>query len=178
MIAFFSGGAKNGKSTLAQTLAKRLAGEGPLYYAATMIPHDDEDLARIARHLQEREGWGFTTLDCGNRVTKRIIDKKINGTFLFDSVTALLANEMFPPAGPDLAAPERVKGELLALADWAENIVFVSDFIFADARRYDALTQAYRAGLAAADRALCARADLVFEVCAGQTWIHKGAMPE
>ena len=178
MIAFFSGGAKNGKSTLAQSLAKRLAGEGPLYYAATMIPHDDEDLVRIARHLQEREGWGFTTLDCGNRVTKRIIDKKINGTFLFDSVTALLANEMFPPAGPDLAAPERVKEELLALADWAENIVFVSDFIFADAGRYDGLTQAYRAGLAAADRALCARADLVVEVCAGQTWIHKGAMPE
>lgn len=178
MIAFFSGGAKNGKSTLAQTLAKRLAGEGPLYYAATMIPRDDEDLARIARHLREREGWGFTTLDCGNRVTKRIIDKKINGTFLFDSVTALLANEMFPPAGPDLAAPERVKEDLLALADWAENIVFVSDFIFADAGRYDGLTQAYRAGLAAADRALCARADLVAEVCAGQTWIHKGAMPE
>lgn len=178
MIAFFSGGAKNGKSTLAQSLAKRLAGEGPLYYSATMIPHDDEDLARIARHLREREGWGFTTLDCGNRVTKRIIDKKINGTFLFDSVTALLANEMFPPAGPDLAAPERVKEDLLTLADWAENIVFVSDFIFADAGRYDGLTQAYRAGLAAADRALCARADLVVEVCAGQTWIHKGAMPE
>ena len=178
MIAFFSGGAKNGKSTMAQSLAKRLAGEGPLYYVATMIPHDDEDLARIARHLREREGWGFTTLDCGNRVTKRIIDKKINGTFLFDSVTALLANEMFPPAGPDLAAPERVKEDLLTLADWAENIVFVSDFIFADAGRYDGLTQAYRAGLAAADRALCARADLVVEVCAGQTWIHKGAMPE
>lgn len=178
MIAFFSGGAKNGKSTMAQSLAKRLAGEGPLYYVATMIPHDDEDLARIARHLREREGWGFTTLDCGNCVTKRIIDKKINGTFLFDSVTALLANEMFPPAGPDLAAPERVKEDLLTLADWAENIVFVSDFIFADAGRYDAFTQAYRAGLAAADRALCARADLVVEVCAGQTWVHKGAMPE
>ncbi len=178
MTVFLSGGCKNGKSTLAEQIAVHLSRPGRLYYLATMIPHDDEDLARIARHLREREGWGFTTLDCGNRVTKRIIDKKINGTFLFDSVTALLANEMFPPAGPDLAAPERVKEDLLTLADWAENIVFVSDFIFADAGRYDALTQAYRAGLAAADRALCARADLVVEVCAGQTWIHKGAMPE
>ena len=178
MRLLFIGGCKSGKSSTAQRIAKLLGKNAPLYYWATMEPHDDEDLARIARHLREREGWGFTTLDCGNRVTKRIIDKKINGTFLFDSVTALLANEMFPPAGPDLAAPERVKEDLLTLADWAENIVFVSDFIFADAGRYDAFTQAYRAGLAAADRALCARADLVVEVCAGQTWVHKGAMPE
>lgn len=35
------------------------------------------------------------------------------GVFLLDSVTALLANEMFPPDGPpDLCAGERVKADL------------------------------------------------------------------
>ena len=51
MTIFLSGGCKNGKSTLAQHAAKKLAGDGPLYYIATMIPHDEEDRARIRRHL-------------------------------------------------------------------------------------------------------------------------------
>ena len=41
MTVFLSGGAKNGKSTLAQALAVKLSGEGKRYYVATMIPTDD-----------------------------------------------------------------------------------------------------------------------------------------
>ena len=40
----------------------------PLYYLATMIPVDDEDRARIARHLSEREGWGFETIEQGRNI--------------------------------------------------------------------------------------------------------------
>ena len=178
MTVFLSGGAKNGKSTLAQHLTRALAGGGPMYYVATMIPHDAEDDARIVRHLQEREGWGFTTLECGKEITKSIINKNINGAFLFDSVTALLANEMFPGPEPDLGAPERVKKDLLALADHAQNIVFVSDFIYSDAAHYDELTQAYRKGLAQADRALAARCDCVAELCGGNIIVHKGVLPK
>ena len=62
MNVFISGGAKNGKSMFAQRAAKEMAEEkgARLYYVATMIPHDEEDEARIARHIREREGWGFT----------------------------------------------------------------------------------------------------------------------
>ena len=178
MTIFLSGGAKNGKSTLAQHLTRVLAKGGPMYYVATMIPHDAEDDARIARHLQEREGWGFSTLECGKDITKSIIDKNINGSFLFDSVTALLANEMFPGIDPDLTAPQRVKADLLALADHAENVVFVSDFIYSDAAHYDDLTQAYRKGLADADRALAVRCDCVAELCGGNITVHKGVLPQ
>lgn len=38
-------------------------GEGRLFYAATMIPGDEEDRQRIRRHLEAREGWGFHTLE-------------------------------------------------------------------------------------------------------------------
>ena len=86
MTVFLSGGAKNGKSTLAQTVTKTLAKGGAMYYVATMIPHDSEDDARIARHLQERDGWGFATLECGKQVKKVIADGNIQGAFLFDSV--------------------------------------------------------------------------------------------
>ena len=43
MNVFISGGCKNGKSFYAQRLARRQADEtgSPLYYIATMIPHDE-----------------------------------------------------------------------------------------------------------------------------------------
>lgn len=53
MTIFLSGGAKNGKSTLAQELAVKLSGAGKRYYVATMIPTDEEDLARIRRHVAD-----------------------------------------------------------------------------------------------------------------------------
>ena len=177
MTVFLSGGAKNGKSTLAQTVTKTLAKGGAMYYVATMIPHDSEDDARIARHLQERDGWGFATLECGKQVKKVIVDGNIQGAFLFDSVTAVLANEMFPGPEPDLSAPARVKQDLLALAEHCDNIVFVSDFLYADEGRYDELTEAYRKGLADIDRALAARCDCVAELCGGNIIVHKGVLP-
>ena len=52
MNYFLSGGAKNGKSSLAQDIV--CAQPGPRYYLATMIPHDDEDLLRIRRQRHRR----------------------------------------------------------------------------------------------------------------------------
>ena len=107
MNIFISCGCKNGKSYPAQELARDMAEElnVPLYYLATMIPVDDEDRARIQRHLREREGWGFETIEQGRNCCDCLkpgaltadgkpVDPK--GVFLFDSVTALLSNEMFP----------------------------------------------------------------------------------
>lgn len=53
------GGSKSGKSGLAQRLCVRLAAGAPMIYWATMEPVDGEDRARIARHLDERAGWGL-----------------------------------------------------------------------------------------------------------------------
>ena len=65
MTVFLSGGCKNGKSALAQTLAVRLADGGPLWYVATMIPRDAEDWNRIRAHVENRKGLGFRTLEAG-----------------------------------------------------------------------------------------------------------------
>ena len=67
MTIFLSGGAKNGKSTLAQELAVKLSGAGKRYYVATMIPTDEEDLARIRRHIADRDGLGFETIECSKK---------------------------------------------------------------------------------------------------------------
>ena len=175
MSTFISGGAKNGKSFYAQRLAK--ARGTPLYYIATMIPHDGEDDARVARHRAEREGWGFETLECGRDILSCLDRADPGGSFLLDSVTALLSNEMFAPEGVDLSAGERVAEELTEFVRRAPKAVLVSDFIYSDAMRYDDLTEAYRAALAHIDRRLAACCDNVIEVAAGQIVVHKGVLP-
>lgn len=176
MTVFISGGVKNGKSHHAQKLAKKLADGGKLYYIATMIPHDSEDDARIARHLREREGWGFETIECPVSIMDAAKLGGSDGTYLLDSVTALFANEMFRSDGTvDRNAAERVSAELAEFAKTVKNAVCVSDFIFSDADRYDELSELYRRGLAMCDRALCNVADSVIEVCSGTLYFHKGA---
>ena len=64
MTYFISGGAKNGKSTLAQDLSVALAKGGRLYYVATMISTGAEDDDRIRRHISDRAGLGFETVEC------------------------------------------------------------------------------------------------------------------
>lgn len=175
MKIFISGGCKNGKSTLAQRLTKHLGEDRPLYYVATMIPHDEEDYARIQRHLQERDGWGFTTMECGNGISEHLTGRDENGAYLVDSVTAQLANAMFREDGSfDSKAPEQVAADLNAFAEKVRDVVFVSDYIYADAARYSEYTLMYMQGLAHVDQALVQVCDAVYECCAGTVTVHKG----
>ena len=191
MNILVSGGAKNGKSMFAQKRAKEMAEEAglPLYYIATMIPRDEEDEARIARHREERAGWGFETIECGRSLGGLIqeIGRKAGGgpgdsdggadcrvagdsscVYLLDSVTALLSNEMFREDGSvDHDAPARVAEDCARFAKYAKNTVFVSDYIYGDGAGYDKLTEEYRHGLAMIDRALAQVCDRVVEVSAG-----------
>lgn len=175
MSTYISGGCKNGKSYYAQKVAQ--AAGSPMYYVATMIPRDEEDLARIRRHRDERAGWGFETLECGRDILACLDGADVRGSFLLDSVTALLSNEMFSPDGIDLDAPDRIAAALVEFVRRAPNTVLVSDFIFSDAMLYDEWTEAYRRGLAAIDRRVAAVCDNMIEVASGQFIVHKGALP-
>ena len=175
MVYFLSGGCKNGKSMLAQHLCKKMAAGGPMYYVATMIPGDEEDHARIRKHIADREGWGFTTLEQGRNLPACLDRADPEGTFLLDSVTALLGNEMFSPDGFDPNCGERVYEDLKSFIGRVKNAVLVSDFIYSDAERYDEWTELYRRALARADRAAL-YCDCVIEVCLGQTIVHKGVL--
>ena len=176
MTVFISGGVKNGKSFHAQNLAKELSGGGPLYYLATMIPHDAEDDARIARHIEERDGMGFETLECPRDISHCLEQARPEGVFLLDSTTALLANEMFLPGGVNLDAAEKIARELRDFSEKVGGLVAVADTIYSDAADYDALTEAYRRGLAHIDRTLAACFDVVLEICGGTITCHKGAL--
>lgn len=178
MKILISGGCKNGKSTLAQSCACALAGDGPLYYLATMIPHDEEDLVRIRRHVTAREGQGFVTIEQGRDILRALEQADPEGTFLMDSVTALAANEMFHDGIAERDVCVRVAKELACLAQRVKHVVFVSDFIFSDDRHYDEDTEAYRRGLALCDKTLAAVCDTVVEVCVGHHAVYKGRLPQ
>ena len=179
MTCFISGGAKNGKSTLAQNLAVSLAQGRKHYYIATMIPVDDEDRERIRRHVADREGLGFETVECGRHILSCLETADPDGTFLLDSVTALLMNELFPAEKNyemDLQSAARCLEELTAFARTVRNAVIVSDYLYSDAIRYDESTEVYRRCLADIDRALAGVCDTVVEVSAGQIILHKGEL--
>ena len=177
MKVLFSGGCKNGKSTLAERTVKTLAGSGPLYYIATMIPHDEEDRERIRRHVASRAGMGFITLEQGTDVVRCLDHADPDGAFLLDSVTALLSNEMWPDGGYVPDAGKHTAEQLRELARRAKNIVFVSDFIYADAGRYDEYTENYRHALAMCDYALAQECDTVVEVVSTNPVVYKGRLP-
>ncbi len=188
MTIYVSGGCKNGKSGISEDICVRLAGEGPLYYIATMRPFDDEDRDRIERHIRERDGKGFETIEQPENISE-ILDKSdaANGTFLLDSVTALMINELYHTGHSseddmsemksDSEAPKRVAEELSLLCQKVKNIVFVSDYIFSDNDNYSEYTVEYMKALSFVDRTVASKCDAVCEVYYGNVEMYKGELP-
>ena len=192
MKILISGGAKNGKSMYAQKIAKAMSVEYdvPLYYVATMEPVDEEDENRIQRHIKERAGWGFTTIEEPRRLAE-IFERDIitgedsnaklgkgtarsenvdeRGVFLVDSLTALLGNNMFNSNGDmNLDCFDDVCDDIYRFSMKASNIVLVSDAIGCDGMKFDDVTEAYRRALARLEKEIASYYDRVTEVSVGQ----------
>ena len=139
-------------------------------------PEDDD---RIRRHLADRAGMGFETVECYRNILDCLSTADPGGVFLVDSVTSLIQNALFPVEKNykmDLAGAERCADELVAFAGTVRHAVFVSDYIYSDAQRYSESTEMYRKCLAAIDRRLAEVCDTVIEVSAGQPIIYKGEL--
>jgi len=187
MKIFITGGCKNGKSSIAEDISSKLAKGGSLYYIATMLPFDDEDRARIKRHIRQRDGKGFVTVEQATNILE-ILNKTdaAQGTFLLDSVTALMINEMYCSKNAmgedtydmtaDKTAPQRVASELTELCSRVKNIIFVSDYIYMEKDNYNEFTEEYLRALSLADRALAKACDVVCEVTFGCPEIYKGEL--
>jgi adenosylcobinamide kinase/adenosylcobinamide-phosphate guanylyltransferase len=175
MKIFISGGCKNGKSFYAQHFAKAQETDALLYYVATMRSADSEDDERIKRHREERGGWGFITVEQAADIEDILQKCDCGGSFLLDSLTALLSNEMFPPGGNvNEYAGEKIKNGLSLILNKVENIVIVSDYIYSDAMIYDSLTEKYRRLLAMLDRSVAEKCDIVLEAAYSNLTVHKG----
>ena len=176
MRIFISGGCKNGKSFFAQRLALAQRRD-KLYYVATMNSTGEEDDRTIARHIEDRAGWGFTTVEQPSSILHILENCDSGGSFLLDALTSLMLNEMFDENWEIIpGAGEKTARELGELISEIGDIVIVSDYIYGDAERYDELTEIFRRNLAMLDMVAAKMCDTVLEVDYANVTVHKGSL--
>ena len=174
MLLLVVGGAKSGKSMLAQCLCRALAGDrGRMVYLATLDPCDGEDRQRIARHRRDRDGWGFETLEEPYDLEKAAAALRGDEVVLLDSLTALLGNRMFGPRPQENPVADLDRG-LEVLCRRAGGVVAVTDDLFSDAAVYEGITLRYRQLLGELNQLAAARSQVVLESAAAMVQVHKG----
>ncbi|HWR62004.1 MAG TPA: bifunctional adenosylcobinamide kinase/adenosylcobinamide-phosphate guanylyltransferase [Clostridia bacterium] len=94
-----TGGARSGKSSYAEKLAKEL--EGRILYIATSIPFDDEMKSRVKKHRESRPSE-WDTYE-GYRGLGQVIAEKGIGysVILLDCITVMLTNLLLEHPGID-----------------------------------------------------------------------------
>jgi adenosylcobinamide kinase / adenosylcobinamide-phosphate guanylyltransferase len=96
-IVLITGGARSGKSTYAEKLAKE-AKSGVLYIA-TSIPFDDEMKDRVKKHKERRPATWYTFE--GYKNLRQVFYNEVMqfDTILLDCITIMVTNLMFEQAG-------------------------------------------------------------------------------
>ncbi len=163
---FLTGGARSGKSRLAQAWV--LAGPLPHVYVATAEPHHDdpEMQTRIARHQADRAGRGWTTRECATDVAAAIAAAGA-GAVVVDCVTlwlcALGGRHAWAEA-PILAEVDRLAA---LLADPPCDVAVVSNEVGSGIVPGDALSRGFQDLQGFANQRLAAAAHAAALVVAG-----------
>lgn len=168
-LSLVIGGARSGKSRLAEALAALVP--GPRCYIATAEPGDAEMAARIARHRADRAGGGWRTLETPHDLAGALAAAR--GTVLIDCLTLWLSNRML--AGAD---PEAEAGALLvALAAHPGPVIAVTNEVGWSIVPENALARAFRDAQGRLNKAVAAEAGLVVAAMAGLPLALKGRLP-
>jgi adenosylcobinamide kinase / adenosylcobinamide-phosphate guanylyltransferase len=123
-IFFITGGARSGKSSFAENLAKDLAGKRA--YIATAQALDPEMAAKIEKHRKDR-GIAWDTYEEPLAVAELL--RKLSGRYqvvLLDCLTLWLSNVMAHASGDD-AVTARSQELAAAIADFDGSCIVVSN---------------------------------------------------
>jgi adenosylcobinamide kinase/adenosylcobinamide-phosphate guanylyltransferase len=170
MMLLITGGSGSGKSAYAEKAAVALAGEGALYYLATMQVYEEEGRKKIERHRRLRAGKGFQTIEQPVHITEAIKKMKAGSrTVLLECMSNLAANEMFSYG--EIRQPheviEKVCRGISLLQENTDNLLIVTNNVFEDGIAYDAATAGYLKALGKINEKLAGLSDAVTEVVAG-----------
>ena len=175
MLALVLGEAASGKSEFAEQLAMDCAPER--YYIATMQVADAESERRIAKHRQMRYGKGFVTIERSLDLAGLHMPQTSGAVALLECASTLLGNELYLPNG---AAAQGQQAEQVILAgvqnllrQGLQNLVIVSNCVFADGAAYSPEMCEYLRQLGLLNQHLAGMADQVVEVCCGLPIYHK-----
>lgn len=165
------GGARSGKSALAERLAE--ATEAPRLYVATAEALDAEMRARIDAHRGRRmPGW--QTVECPLSLQSALADAPAKAIVLVDCATLWLSNHLL--AGHDLQAESM--GLLSALRDCPAKVIVVSNEVGMSIVPENRLARQFSDAQGRLNQLLATQAQLVIVVWAGLPLVLKGFAPE
>ncbi len=164
MVTLVYGGAGSGKSEYAEGLAVS-NGSKCLYYIATMIPVDSENEKKIDRHRRLRANKNFETIECYTDIESVSLTK--DSTVLLECVSNWVANEMFSENGAKDEAVSAIKKGIDKLISESDNVIFVSNNIFEDGKRYDDFTVKYMKNLSEVNKYIAKKSDQAIEINCG-----------
>ncbi|MBP1736202.1 MAG: cobalamin biosynthesis protein [Oscillospiraceae bacterium] len=163
MLTLVVGGSASGKSSFAESLMVSGDSERRIYLA-TMLLRDEECEKRALHHREMRRDKAFETLECPRALERANIPPR--SSVLLEDLSNLAANEFFGDED-SAGAAGRIMSGILRLEQLSEALVIVSNELFLDGMEYDRETLDYLMCLSALNRAVAARADLVYEVICG-----------
>lgn len=156
MIGLVLGGARSGKSAVAERMASQRA--GPVTYLATGRPDGDADFrTRIAAHRARRPEW-WTTVEASSSLVEELAGT--SGTVIVDSLGPWVAS--FPGFDADVA------GLCRALAGRPGDTVVVSDEVGMGVHPSTEAGRRFRDALGEANQRVAEVADEVLLVVAGR----------
>jgi|SRR5690606_18983178 adenosylcobinamide kinase/adenosylcobinamide-phosphate guanylyltransferase len=155
-----TGGARSGKSGIAETMA--LSFGRPATYIATAEAHDAEMAARIAAH-QARRGEGWITRAEPLDLLGALAETDGKGPRLVDCLTLWLTNLLLAEADWQAAA----RGLLAALPAQSSPVVFVTNEVGMGIVPDNALARAFRDAAGVLNQWVAAAADEVYLAVSG-----------
>jgi adenosylcobinamide kinase / adenosylcobinamide-phosphate guanylyltransferase len=162
------GGARSGKSRLAEGLARECG--RPRHYIATAEAWDDEMARRIAAHRTDR-GTSWTTHEAPRDLATPLSRIDAKAVVLIDCATLWLSNHLL--SDPQGMSPPM--DFLQALRAATAPVIVVTNEVGQGIVPENALARRFRDDQGRLNQALAAKADLVVAVIAGLPLVLKGA---
>ena len=173
MLELYLGGARSGKSRLAEQRICSAAGDVQRIYIATARTGDEEMTARIAHHQHQRRDDGWQTVEAPEELAAAISGSaSANTAILVDCLTLWLSNWLMKD---DLASWHGVRDEFYRVLQQAEgHIVLVSNEVGQGIVPLGALSRHFVDESGRLHQDLAAMADRVVLVTAGLEQVLKG----
>lgn len=171
-VTLVLGGARSGKSALAERLVLAAAKTAPPHYVATAEPLDDEMADRIAHHRASRTEAGWVTLEAPRDLAAALAIVPPAAPVLIDCLTLWLSNHLL--AESDL--PAEIAALEAALAARAAPVVAVANEVGLGIVPENTLARRFRDEAGRLNQRLAARAGRVVFIAAGLPMVLKGSL--
>jgi len=176
-LTLILGGARSGKSTYAETLAREL-GQDDVLYVATAQALDAEMADRIARHRAQRPA-SWSTLEAPLHPGRALLARRPRtSVILLDCLTLLVSNILLAHAEEafsvqQAAVDAQIEELLAAVRELEAHVIIVSNEVGMGLVPDNALGRAYRDLLGRTNQRVAAVADRVLFMVAGLPLVVK-----